>query len=431
MGKQRPEHKTGRSLRVASLDIGGGGTSLAIATYELSDSGTLIRTPQLSDGSRIGADDILKALVERHLVPALERRLVECKLSSARRFLARILGGRSGRRASHGEDFGRRFTAELARPMAIGVLETYLGSRVLMSDVPVERTVESLVSLNASHARAVLDELDELAADEGADTFSPHEVMVSFRERDIAAAIRSVVDPVLRSTARVIQAFDCDVVLVCGWAARLPAVMDALVEFMPSQLNRIVSMAEYRVADWYPQRERSGMIGDSKSAAAMGALIATGAPASGGLDLVERPVEWQPQRAYVGRIGAEGLIRNDNVMFVFGDGSPEDRVPKLATVALDLPATLGCRRIGLESWPATPLYCLDHEPQDGKPKARGPVKVTIERMPGESGEPDALRLVRACDADGNILPLADVALRLQTMRSPRGHWLDTGAVVVE
>ncbi len=431
MGKQRPEHKGGRSLRVASLDIGGGGTSLSIATYELTDTGTLARTPQLADGARVGGNDILKVLVERHLIPALERRLVECKLLNARRFLSRILGGRSGRRAQPGDDFGRRFAAELAKPLAIGMLETYLGSRVLMSDVPVERTVESLVSLNASHARAVLDELDELAADEGADTFSPHEVMVAFRERDIAAAIRRVLDPVLRNTARVVQAFDCDVVLVSGWAARLPAVMDALVEFMPSQLNRIVSMAEYRVAGWYPQRERSGTIGDSKSAAAMGALLATGGLAAGGLELVERLPEWQAGRACVGRMNEAGLLRNDAVMFVLGDEAGDDRTPKLATLTLELPAVLGCRRIGLESWPASPLYWVDHEPADHRPRARGSVKLTVERSPGDGAEPDGLRLVRACDTDGNNLPLADMAFRVQTLATPGGHWLDTGRVVVE
>ncbi len=435
MGKQRPEHKSGRSLRIASLDIGGSATCLSVATYELNDSGTLVQSPQLADGCRTGGDDILKAIVERHLMPALERRLVDCKLANAKRFLERIICGKGGKRTAWSGEFGRRFASGIALPLAISILETHLGSRVRSDDVPIERTLGSLISLNAPDARVVLDELDELAADEGADTFSPNETLISFRDRDIAYTIKSVLDPVLSNVARIVQALDCDVLLVSGWASRLPAVMDMLVERMPSQPNRIVPLSDYRVAAWYSVRERPGTIGDSKSVAAMGAVLASSGTAAGGLPLTMRTLEPEAMRIHVGRMSERGLVANDTIMFVLGEpGLGKDsggKDARICTVSIEPPVLLGGRRIGLENWPATPLYWLAHEPLDQKTRTRGPLKVTIERVPAERGQPETLRVVRACDADGNNLAPAEMALRLQTLKSPKGHWLDTGAIVIE
>jgi hypothetical protein len=121
-------------------------------------------------------------------------------------------------------------------------------------------------------------------------------------------------------------------------------------------------------------------------------------------------------------------------MFVLGensqgrDGAKEQRV---CTLSVEPPVLLGGRRINLEKWPATPLFWLDCEPAEHRMTSRGPLKVTIERVPAERGEPETLRIVRACDADGNNLSPTEVALRLQTSRSPKGHWLDTGAIAVE
>lgn len=435
MGKQRPEHKNGRSLRIASLDIGGASTGLSIATYELSETGTLIQTPEIVDGCRIGATDILKAIVERHLIPVLERRLIDCKLPSARKFLARVIAGQSSKRTSLTDDFGRRFATEVAHPLAIGVLETFMASRTLANDVPVERTLESLASVKAHDARAVLDELEELAADEGADAFLPHEILVSFRDRDIAATIRSVLDPVLANTARIVRAFDCDVILVSGWAARLAPVLDTLVERMPAQLNRIVSLPDYRVANWYALRQRSGTIGDSKSAAAMGAVVASSGVAAGGLPIAIKPLETDATRLYLGRMNERSLVDNDTVMFVLCESAAANdgngKYPRVATATFDPPMLIGGRRIALENWPATPLFGLDYEPEDPKARIRSPLKVTIERVPGDNGLPETLKVVRACDADGTNLAPSDVALRLQTLRSAKGHWLDTGAIDID
>lgn len=435
MGKLRPEHKNGRSLRVASLDIGGAATCLSVATYELTETGTLVQAMQIADGCRIGGDDILKAIVERHLMPALERRLLECKLPNARRFLERVITGERKVKAKWSGEYGRRFAGEIARPLAISMLETHLGSRLQDGEAPIERSLASLLSLHAPEAKAVLDELDELASDEGAENFSPHDTLISFKDRDIAFTIRSVLDPIVANVARIVQALDCDVLVVSGWVSRLPSVIDMLIERMPSQPGRIVPLAGYRMADWYILRERSGAIGDPKSVAAMGAVLASGGTVAGGLPLTQRPLDPEASRLHVGRMSERGLVANDTIMFVLGDpSSAKDlggKEGRTCTLSVETPVLIGGRRIGLENWPATPLYWLDYEAADQKTRSRGPLKVTIERVPGERGLPEMLRIVRACDSDGNNLATADVTLRLQTMRSPKGHWLDTGAIAIE
>lgn len=435
MGKQRPEHRSGRSLRVASLDIGGSASCLSVATYESADGGSISQALNVLDGCSTGTGDILKAIIERHVMPALERRLLDCKLTNAKRFLERVINGQGGRRQRWSGEFGRRFASEIARPLAIAMLETHFGSRIQDGDAPVERTLGALLSLHSSDAKAVLDELDELASDEGADTFSPNETLISFRDRDIAFTIRTVLEPVLANVSRIVHALDCDVLLVSGWAARLPAVMDMLVERMPSQPNRIVPLSDYRVADWYVLRGRSGTIGDAKSAAAMGAALAGSGTIAGSLQISLRPIEPEAARLHVGRMSERGLVANDTLMFVLGESASAKETAgkegRSCTLAIEPPVLLGVRRVALESWPATPLYWLDHEPPDQKARKRGPLKVTVERVPGERGMPETLRVVRACDADGNIIAPSEMAFRIQSLKSPKGHWLDTGAIVIE
>ena len=134
-------------------------------------------------------------------------------------------------------------------------------------------------------------------------------------------------------------------------------------------------------------------------------------------------------------MNARGLVDNDTVMFVLCDSNAANdangKYPRVATGSFETPVMLGARRIALENWPATPLYRLDYEPHDHRARVRNPLKVTIERVPGEEGMPETLKVVRACDADGTNLAPSEITLRLQTLRSAKGHWLDTGAITIE
>ncbi|MCL7707451.1 virulence factor SrfB, partial [Enterobacter kobei] len=76
----RPDRETpagatpGRQLRVASIDIGGGTTDMAIAEYQLDDGvGSNVKiSPTLlfREGFKVAGDDILLDVIQRCVLPA-------------------------------------------------------------------------------------------------------------------------------------------------------------------------------------------------------------------------------------------------------------------------------------------------------------------------------------------------------------------------
>jgi hypothetical protein len=127
---------------------------------------------------------------------------------------------------------------------------------------------------------------------------------------------------------------------------------------------------------------------------------------------------------FVGEMEQTGRIKKENVLFA--NLELEDRETRLpeATFNFYAPIFIGFRQLGVERWPATPLYRVNFaHPQDARNKAL-PLKVTVERATDED-EQD-LRIVDIRDAQDNPLPRDTVLLKLQTLKDEEGYWLDTG-----
>ncbi len=430
MGKTRPGQRSGRSLRIASFDIGAATTALSVATYDLADNGAMTREAELVDGLPGGGDDVLKAVVERHIMPALATRLAECGLTRPERLLARLFGGEPSREPA-ARRLACRFAAHLARPTATALLEEHAASRSIPDDVPVARTLAGLLAAADTDARTTADALDQIAAEEGADAFSPLSTPITFLHRELGETISQVLAPVLASAIRLVHALDCDVVLLSGWASRLPVVLDTLLEGLPTRPNRIVAMHDYRVAPWYPGRLASEKIADAKTTAAVGALIEH----ADVLRLAQRHTAPDAQRVIVGRLGPDGTIAADDVLFTLlpaaqarDAGTPLERT---TTAALVLPAVIAARRVGLHSWPATPFYHLALKDTGRRDAPRQPLKITFERVTAGNGELDALTITKACDATGTPILVDELDLHAQSLREAAGSWLDTGCFALD
>lgn len=432
-GRQRPEVRAGRSLRVATIDIGGGTSGISIATFHAADTGPAQGAIDVCDGVRIGGDDIAKAVVERHVLPALVRALDACKLPEPRDFLSEILGGRAKGRPAWLGGFGRRFARDFAYPLAIALTRAHVEAGDMPGDVATRHTIGTLLTRAAVASRTVADELDDLAAEEGAIGFSCQAVAVSFLADDFNATIMGVLGPFLANAVHLIEAFDCDTVLISGAASRIPAVLDALIEAMPARAGRIVQLADYAVADWYPLRTTSGRVADPKSLAAVGALVAVDDMGSGTAVRLTPALATGP--LMVGRLDGDGLLRNADVLFTLGLPR-EERLQgeRTQTFAAQVPCLLGARRMPLESWPPVPYAVIDLEAQllnaVAKGRVRQPLRVTIERVIDTDSDRENLILVKALDAEGATLSARDVTLRFQTQAASKGYWLDSGALTL-
>ncbi len=433
VGRQRQGHGTGRSLRIATLDVGGGSSSLGIATYGLGDAQGLIATPHLVEGFAIGGDEVLKALVESIILPAIEQRLAESKLAEPRQFLKDIVNGATHGRASRLGEFRRRFASEIAMPAAIAILKEHEILRATSDDQPAVRTLGDLLGASALDMQPAADEFEQLASDEGGDGFHCLGTAVTFSLAEVAAIIKRVLAPVTANAVRAIRALDCDVVLLSGWLSRLPVLKEALLEGMPIRPDRIIAMHEYRMGEWFPGRSALGNVDDPKSLPAVGALLGSRRPLCiGGLTFSQRPIS-TPSREAIGPIGADGVIAPGAVIFesAQGEGNGKAAAPgQQVTVTVHPPMVLGIRRSPLSRWPALPTYVVTFEEIATEEAPRVPLRVTLEWKPSSDDTPIRPRIVRATDADGIELAAAEIGLRLQTLPSAAGYWLDTGVFAI-
>ncbi len=439
MGKPRAGFAGARALRIATLDIGGATSGLSVATYESSSSGALSVTRQLVDGFETGCDDVVKALAERFLVPALAQRLGECKHGDPGKLLEALLGAPERGRPAWVGDLGRRMAAELLAPAADALMRLYTHSEADAPDAPTEPAIGTLIGSVGGDAQATADRLDVIAADEGADGFSPLEVAVPYLVRDLAGVARRVLRPMLDNVVRVLAALDCDVVLLSGRGAHLPVVREALLEGMPVRPDRVLSLHQQRLAAFEPSEDLlGGGATDTKVLPALGALVeGQGAFTLGDLDLLVRSVDRAGAAGFIGRLDATGRICADDVLFdLDGDSSARHHTNASASgrpprpLSIGLPAQLGTRVPSIESWPSRACWVIEREPGVGGRPPKLPVRAMIELVEAERGRPTGLKLVSAVDGDGGRLDPGEIVLRLKTRSFGDGYWLDTGLLDV-
>ena len=433
IGRQRAGLGLGRSLRIAALDIGGGASSLAITTYGLGDAGRLGATPHLVEGFAVGGDLVLKALIEEVVLPALERRLADSRLPDPKKFLGDIVNGATHGRASRLGEFRRRLAGEIAMPAAVAILREHEILRAASDDRPAVRTLGDLLAASEIDPRPASDELESLASDEGADGFHALDTPVTFSLAELNSVVNRVLAPVVAGAVRAIRALECDVVLLSGWLSRLPAVKETLLAGMPIRPDRIVAMHEHRVGPWFPLRTALGNVGDPKTLAAVGAMLASRPePRIGGHVLRFAELEPRLPRSFIGRLSNAGLVGEDQVVFESGTDPVSQRPapPRRATISVEPPLVLAVRRSPLASWPALPLYALDFDEVATEEKPKTPIRVTLEWSIEDETGTARPSIIRATDADGNDLASGEISLRLQTLADPGGHWLDTGVFAI-
>ena len=75
LGRERPDLGPGRSLRVASIDIGGGTTDLMVSTFTRPQGDLIVPKQEFRESFKVAGDDVLQRVIVTTVIPALERAL--------------------------------------------------------------------------------------------------------------------------------------------------------------------------------------------------------------------------------------------------------------------------------------------------------------------------------------------------------------------
>lgn len=451
------------SVRVAAIDIGGGTTDLSITTFELasaqSSTPRMVAHPEFHDGFNLAGDDILRAVIAEHVLPAIGDALAAAGIPDVRSALTALFG-RATMDANVAVLNQRiQFTRQIAAPLGLCLLSLYektdlaRGSGKItfklgdcFSPAIAEESGKPAKNLGSGKAglgcplfpmpgQSALDYLNNFARDKTGDaSFNILDIPVSLDPLAIDETVRHALKEVLANLCEVINLYDCDALLLTGRPSCWPGVTDTITSLLPVPPSRIFPMADYHVSAWYPFSDAMGKMTDPKTTVVVGAILC--ALAEGqmeGFSFDPRGLNTLSTARHIGEMELTGQIKKDKVWF---NVDPEQNTvnPEKRVVDFNGPISVGFRQLDAERWTTTRFYMLDYANSQtpGLLQLDLPLQVSLSLELQDEDDEDRdegeFRIDDIKDAGGESVNSSLLEMRLQTLPREEGFWLDTGVI---
>ena len=270
-----------------------------------------------------------------------------------------------------------------------------------------------------------------------------------FNREAVSAVVEKEFEPLLKKIATIMYAYACDIVLLSGRPASLPAIRDIFLKYYAVSPNRLIMLNNYYVGDWYPFDNNTGSITNPKTIVAMGGVI--GHYASELSNLNKFVINLDKLK--------EGLKSTVNYIEASREGQPIEYfiTPEQAQGDLTvsrIPTYLNVRQIGMDTYPCRTLYTIDfnrHKIADrirkkallnegatltdakvqslvneqiDQLKKRMPFKLTIDR---DMDDKELLTISSIRDKEDKDVIDGNVEIHIQSLGANEKYWLDSGA----
>jgi hypothetical protein len=235
-------------LRVASLELGPFAFTLVVSEYDVDELGGI--HPSLSRAERTppGMRAVTRAILERHILPEIERALERSQLPSAASFLREISGRAPVVWQMDDGDYSVRLEKKVLEPAAHALLELY-GQLPATTAHGIEHiSFATLIELGGGEPCPLTQHFDAAAIRAGARHFDLASVRIPLNTRAIREILRSELDVSLSNSVLSLEADNCDIVLLAGPFAHLSDVRDVLLKHVAVSPHRLVVMPADKVA---------------------------------------------------------------------------------------------------------------------------------------------------------------------------------------
>ncbi len=265
-----------KTLRVASIDIGGGTSDVMIAEYEdkMPGTGTALSIRKLfQDGVSIAGDEVCRAIVEDVVFSQILQQLPTAQDKSR---LRHLFGEGDAGHGSTWRTLRARLVPYFWMPLARCFWAVAEGFAIpdhtdgKLYTVPDLQRVFSLPTVSP----VVLLEADRFLGEQVPGFPGIENLLFKLDGLEVERAIERVLREPLRRYADILAQFDVDLLVLAGRTASLPCVRAIFTKEMPVPPPRIKPMARYRVGEWYPSKWKDeGYIRDAKSTVTAGAAV--------------------------------------------------------------------------------------------------------------------------------------------------------------
>ena len=431
--KRKPGQE--HSLRLASLDIGGGTIDVAIAEYSSrpGQDGLSCRRLFNTGISRAG-DDLVRCVLENLIFPACIDQVKTLDRRAWNRLFSQVADG-------HDVELLRRLSLRSVwRPLAAHLLDL-----VQSEDSDFDFTLGKVPGLD-------LQQLGNLERHLQLETGAIAGVRVQGDFDVLCDQVRRAIGVTLKQCSDVIDQFQCDLLVVAGRPSSNPAVRHQLLGHMPVPPGQVMFLADLPLDDGYPFPGQDGRIADAKTCGVVGCMIAFDAlrhAKAFSMTLDEPAIRAPESEPIVGIVdNVDGVtqleVRDEDR--ILAEGGLKRKIPPLKG------ARIAVRRIDDPHAEASPIYhfrlrrsvhlAMNRAGASGRPidvkfttAEIDPNAAPEEPTPGTTGIPhprsrEYVQAVSSGDVDigGGQTQDASQAMRLEfnTLMDVDGYWLDTG-----
>lgn len=428
-----------QTLRIASLDVGGGSIDLAIADYSHDTSQptavALTCTRRFHDGISRAGDEIMKGVLESVVFPAI---VSQCGFD--RSLWDEIV---SRPRSDRHRTLGRRLVRSVWQPLAMECLSRSEGSE------DFERKIEDLCDI----PQGLLQEMQEELDPSGTAEMPIRNVKIKIDLAQMRKIIRQTVGRTITQCADIVDQFQCDLLLVGGRPSSNPAIREHIQASMAVPPGQVIFLSEARVGDWYPFLRSGGRISDAKTCCVVGGLVVFRALYGYGNFLIRAnaTTESKPIIGYLRSTGSDEMIEfsEAEVLQLEGAGATLGINPQIGESS---GLTIALRRIDHEHAEAKPIYQVRLKQKYRSLLAKNPVHQEQSEIQIVSGQEavleERMEVGEQIEMPGGMINdvvelrgvKGEVALGsnrfidgedafeivLKTMIDGDGYWLDTG-----
>lgn len=271
------------TIRVMTVDIGGGTTDSTIIEYRNAADGKLMDLRYkilFRDCSTFAGDEAMLKIIENVLLPALLQKMT--KDQELLEVLTSDIGkpkNRAGIRAQWKRVITNFFVPVVQEWLSEVATNTIRSDKGEISyKTP---TLRSLVEYGA--VPSAIDEFNtfmekairtayQISAEEVELNYIKGEDIISYSPEEIDRCIVDALENGIIPLGSFVAAYDVDIVTLSGKISEMPCVVDMLRRYLPIREQRIVPMKNYLAGPWYPMNIR-GHITDAKTVTAVGAAF--------------------------------------------------------------------------------------------------------------------------------------------------------------
>jgi hypothetical protein len=423
----RPRQEGGKhSVRIATIDIGGGTSDMVISDFMDRSSGAvtgLMCEIRHVDGVSRAGDDLLEAVLQKIIIPQLANQVRLSRDATSQLFEGvsdqTLVNKKSG------------FLRDIWKPMAnryIGMANGQDGASFKLNEIGLVKS------------QRALDDFEEVVKEMSGGSIivgGIGEKEIVFNRDEFRSVAMELFRPVLTNFCDAICRYDCDMVTLAGRPSNLHVIQEFVRAMLPLPENRIVPMGGYRTGSWYPlpDPKRPGVIEDPKSVVVVGCAIEHLCKTYGALGSLQVLVDHDKKLSYSYYWGEvtrnKTIFRNSEALFKPGDAAGAERVLEMYGRE-----TIIARR--LSSWDASqpvPTYAV-RITKGCEPAGRLLATLTCRHGDEEAGRPD--EFLELTEVEGSVQlndgTVVDAVAGEHVELVPRGmietqYFLDAGVLL--